>query len=238
MAELSVLLASHPEIDYVVGSVHHVDGVSIDFDRGTWLRAVADVGEGGTTMARSSSGALTLAPGHNAPREPQGMRDLERFLCAYLDAQFEMLRRQQPEVVGHFDLCLLWTPDVSLQDSADVWSKVVRNVEYAVGYGALFEANAAAVRKGWSSSYPGPDVLRLILATGGRICLSDDSHGVAFVGLNYAKMREYLVREGVREVWYLVPAAEGGETVGTRGRVKARRLEGWDKDKFWANADR
>lgn len=233
MTNLTSLLTSHPEIEYVVGSVHHVDGISIDFDRPTWLRAIADCGSHSQTMARSSSGTLSMAAAKNEIREPQGIKDLEPFLEAYLDAQFEMLQQQEPEVVGHFDLCLLWTPEISLKESERVWRKVERNVDFAVAYGALFEANAAAIRKGWKSSYPSPDVLRLILQRGGRICLSDDSHGVSYVGLNYGKMREYLVNEGVKEIWYLVPGSEEGERVGNRGRVKARKLEGWAENDFW-----
>jgi histidinol-phosphatase (PHP family) len=77
---------------------------------------------------------------------------------------------------------------------------------------------------------------QLILSLGGRLCLSDDSHGTAFVGLNYAKMRDYLVGAGVKEVYYLVPAAEkqGGDlVVGHRGRVVARRSDDWATDPFW-----
>lgn len=234
MSELSALLAAHQEIDYVVGSVHHVSGVSIDFDRPTWLRAVADCAVTTPTMARDSTGALVLAPAQNEIREPESMEDVEAFVCAYLDAQHELITQQQPEVIGHFDLCMLFTPRFSLKASAKVWDKVQRNVAAGVAYGALFEANAAAFRKGWDAAYPAPDVLQLILSKGGRVCLSDDSHGVAAVGLNYGRLRTYLVDQGVEEVWYLVPAAEGGEAVGKRGRVKARPLPDWDKAEFWS----
>jgi histidinol-phosphatase (PHP family) len=69
---------------------------------------------------------------------------------------------------------------------------------------------------------------------------------VSYVGLNYLKMRDYLVGEGVRDVWHLVTASdrrEGDQAVGERGRVVARRLSGWDSDPFWlkleaAQADR
>ncbi|WOO77378.1 putative histidinol-phosphatase [Vanrija pseudolonga] len=238
---LERLLDAHPEIDYVVGSVHHVDGVSIDFDRRTWLRSVRDVGTGSQTMARQSDGSLALL----VPLDDDDARlqldytptadELEPFLIAYLDAQYKLLQRHQPEVVGHFDLCLLWCPSASLES---VWDRVKRNVEYAISYGALFEANAAAIRKGWSTSYPTPNVLRLILDNGGRICLSDDSHGVSYVGLNYGPMRDYLVAQQVETIWYLVPATAAScatdQPVGKRGRVVARPLQGWASDPFWA----
>lgn len=234
MSELSKLLKAHEEIDYVVGSVHHVSGVSIDFDRPNYLRALADCCSPTATMTRNVSGELVMAEAVNEVKEPETMADIEDFVGRYLDAQYEMITTQQPEVIGHFDLCMLFTPQISLKDSETVWEKVERNVDAAVGYGALFEANAAAFRKGWQSSYPAPDVLQLILSRGGRVCLSDDSHGVSYVGLNYGRLREYLVKQGVEEVWYLVPAAEAGEDVGKRGRVKARPLRGWEKAEFWS----
>lgn len=156
-------LLENAVIDYVVGSVHHVRGVSIDFDRPTWLRAVRAAGRqvDETTMSRVD-GALVLTPPDEDPRLAEGYipsgEELQVFLEAYFDAQYEMLQAHQPEVVGHFDLSLLWTPDVSLKG---VWDRVRRNVEFAVGYGALFEANAAALRKGWKTSYPSPDVLKV-----------------------------------------------------------------------------
>jgi len=78
---------------------------------------------------------------------------------------------------------------------------------------------------------------QLILDTGGRICLSDDSHGIAQVGLNYGKMKSYLEGMDVKEIWYLVPAEErqdGDEVVGSRGRVVARQMADWTRHGFWA----
>jgi histidinol-phosphatase (PHP family) len=68
--------------------------------------------------------------------------------------------------------------------------------------------------------------------------LSDDSHGVSQVGLNYLRMRVYLSSMGVEEIWYLVPIERrqnGDQVIGTRGRVVARRLEGdWRTYPFWS----
>lgn len=66
---------------------------------------------------------------------------------------------------------------------------------------------------------------------GGRLALSDDSHGPHAVGLNYARMRECLRAQGVRELWRLARAAEPNAA----GRfVRAVRVEGeWWADPFW-----
>ncbi|WVF70889.1 hypothetical protein IAT40_005684 [Kwoniella sp. CBS 6097] len=248
LSNLSSILSKHHEIDYVVGSVHHVNGISIDFDRPTWLRSVdaCSRGETGRTMDPGPPPTLEKSDPTNPNLStdfvpPEAM--LQPFLEKYFDAQYELIESHQPEVLGHIDLCLLWTPDVSLARMEKVWEKIERNVRAVIAYGGLFEANAAAIRKGWGTSYPSRDILRLIKSLGGRICLSDDSHGVSYVGLNYLKMREYLVSEGIDEIWYLVSSDQRSqsttdhdqrrETVGSRGRVVAKELEGWADHPFW-----
>lgn len=68
------------------------------------------------------------------------------------------MKRLEPEVIGHFDLCRLYYPDTDFLSFPEVWSRIERNVDFAVGYGALFEVNASAFRKGWSTAYPGVEV--------------------------------------------------------------------------------
>lgn len=169
-------------VDYMVGSVHHAHGIPIDFDADTFHKAV-------------SYGAT------------QNVAGLAALLHAYLDAQFEVLDRLRPEVVGHFDLYRLFAPDapwVSGDAGDALRAKLVRNIRFAASYGALFEANSSAFRKGWDGeTYPGRDILRMIRSVHGRIALSDDSHGVQQVALNYHRLRDYLAHEGVDEIWYL-----------------------------------
>jgi len=100
------------------------------------------------------------------PRNPDLVptdQQLVPFLVKYLDAQYEMIEALEPEVVGHFDLCLLFNPGYRLDGLGreEVWSRVKRNVERVVRYGGLFEANGAAIRKGWETSYPSKEVLRV-----------------------------------------------------------------------------
>lgn len=208
---VDVLLRKYGErIEYVVGSVHHVKGVPIDFDRATFDKAVAQFSEGGQNEATGG---------------------MSSFLCAYFDAQYELLQRVHPEIVGHIDLCRLYNPKLRIGDYPSAWEKVTRNVKFAVEYGAMFELNAAALRKGWDGCYPGEDVLQLILGFGGRFALSDDSHGPDAVGQNYALMFEYLRRTGVAEIWYL----ERSDQTNVGGRyVRPARLEGeWWNHPFW-----
>ncbi|CED82750.1 EB [Phaffia rhodozyma] len=235
---LSALLeAQASRIDYVVGSLHHVHQIPIDFDEPTFLHAVRSCVPSGS--------------------DPDTVTEDERIVDlieAYLDGQFELMRTIRPEVIGHFDLIKLWNPSWSLRTlgKGSIWSKVKRNVKEAVDYGALFELNAAAFRKGWNEAYPSWEILELVVSAKGRLCLSDDSHGPQAVGLNYHKLHDYLRAHDISELWYLSlddldssssssVESEDDNTSTTHvrkgkrsGRVRPKKVEGdWWEDRFW-----
>ncbi|KAG6847432.1 hypothetical protein H0H93_008155 [Arthromyces matolae] len=197
-------------IDYLVGSVHHVNTIPIDFDLPTFKKAL---------------NSLNVESGSDDHVQH------EALLSSYFDSQYELLERFRPEIVGHFDLCRLYTPELLLGDFPAVLAKAERNIIYAIEYGALFEVNAAAFRKGWNTAYPGRDVVELIQKHGGRFALSDDSHGPQAVGLNYHRLHQYLDDVGVNEIWYL----QKSETANAAGRrVEPRKLQGnWRQHVFW-----
>ncbi|EGO00982.1 hypothetical protein SERLA73DRAFT_105485 [Serpula lacrymans var. lacrymans S7.3] len=202
-------------VDYVVGSLHHVNSIPIDFDRTTFQNALF------------SFSVENQAQGLHAATD-----QMDSFLSAYFDSQYELFKRCQPEIIGHIDLCRLYDPLIQFKDYPSAWSKLERNVLFAIGYGALFEVNAAALKKGWKTAYPGEDVLELIIQHGGRFALSDDSHGPQSVGLNYNRMATYLRQMGVTEIWYLqqslAPNAAGRH-------VSAVKTGGyWWEHQFWA----
>src|SRR6267378_3191822 len=86
---LSGLLDSHKgRIDYIIGSVHHVNEIPIDFDLDTYHRCLASI----PLATRVADSTYTD-------------ERLSIFLDMYFDAQFELLSKFQPEVIGHIDLC-------------------------------------------------------------------------------------------------------------------------------------
>lgn len=139
---LETLLERHRErIEFLVGSVHHVNEVPIDFDEKT-LSGLLD------TFTTSLS-------------RPDEVTQREKLMSLYFDAQYEVLRRFRPEVIGHFDLCRLYFPAVEFGAYPAAMSKIERNIRLAVDYGALFEINAAGFRKGWRTACPGADVIQV-----------------------------------------------------------------------------
>jgi len=133
----TTLAALKDKVEYLVGSVHHVNGIPIDFDMPTYERALG-------SFSGQNDG------------DPQ-----EQFLLAYFEAQFELMERFKPEIIAHFDLCRLYCPSLRFRDYPAVWERIKRNIRFGVGYGALFEINAAAFRKNWETAYPGKDVLEV-----------------------------------------------------------------------------
>ncbi|KAK0928020.1 hypothetical protein LTR91_006633 [Friedmanniomyces endolithicus] len=166
------------EVDLFVGSVHHVHGFPIDFDTATYHKA----------------------------REVAGGSD-ERMFEDYFDAQLAMLKALRPPVVGHFDLIRLKSddPDRSFKAWPKVWQKLVRNLEFVAEYGGVVELNSSSLRKGMKECYPQVEICKTFHAMGGRFTLSDDSHGIPQVGLNYGKVLQCVERAGITELWHLAP---------------------------------
>lgn len=146
---LEALLSRYPaKVQYLVGSVHHVNEIPIDFDLPTFKKAL-------DSFTPQNQDDLSV--------DEASAQQTEAFLCAYFDAQYAVLARFFPEVVGHVDLCRLYNPALRFADYPQAHEKLKRNIKFAVEYGALFELNAAALRKGWTAAYPGEDVVEVII---------------------------------------------------------------------------
>ncbi|KAI0700216.1 Polymerase/histidinol phosphatase-like protein [Cytidiella melzeri] len=217
LEQLEELLKRHVgRIEYIVGSVHHVNEIPIDFDKATYERAL------------TSFNTDTDDEG-----DEQQTKQISAFLSAYFDAQYELLKRFKPEVVGHIDLCRLYEPSLRFANHPEAHEKLRRNICFAIDYGAAFELNAAAIRKGWADAYPAEDVIAIIMENNGRLVLSDDSHGPHAVGLNYARLAEYMRRVGVEQLWaighYSSPNSSGRLT-------RCIKVDGnWWEHPFWAS---
>lgn len=121
-------LASHPAVDYFIGSVHHVHGIPIDYNAAMFASA-RDASKGGTE---------------------------ESLYEDYYDLKHAMLQRLRPKVVGHFDLVRLLSEDPGrdVRCWKGVWDKVVRNLKVVKEQDGWLEVNSSALRKGLDEPYP------------------------------------------------------------------------------------
>lgn len=182
-------LATNPNVDYFIGSVHHVHEIPIDYDAKMYKRA----------------------------REVAGGTD-ERLFEDYFDLQFEMLNALKPKVVGHFDLIRLLSdePDRDLSKLKGVWERVLRNLKLIVEQSGLMEINTSALRKGLGEPYPRKNICEVYLEMGGKLTMSDDSHGIVQVGTNFERAIGFLEDLGVGEVFTL----EGSEGANAQGEIR------------------
>lgn len=74
---------------------------------------------------------------------------------------------------------------------------------------------------------------QVIKTYNGRFTLSDDSHGPQAVGLNYARMREYLRKVQINEIWVLQSSTNANKG----GRLShAKKVPGdWWEHPFWTS---
>ncbi|KAJ1909006.1 hypothetical protein GGI13_003679 [Coemansia sp. RSA 455] len=191
-------LQSKYSLDYLVGSLHHIDEMPLDFSQEKYEQ---------------------LVDHFNGDRAAMFSR--------YFDQQLELLQVLQPTVIGHFDLVRIFHPQ-TLQDPlalAEVRERASRNIDYAISYGAIFEVNSRAWKKGLKDAYPQRDLLREILDKGGRITISDDSHGAGDVCLYYDRLLGYLQELDVHDLYYLSRVD---------GRVQALKMESATEHEFWS----
>lgn len=204
------------EIDFVVGSIHHVKGYPIDFSRPLFEKCLKSfITRGGEEIKEEDE--LT---------EQEWEVAFGKMLEEYFLAQREMLECLKPAVVAHFNLPFLFSPHRKLSVYLRAYELAKSNIEYATSYGALIELNSAGLRKGLGFAYPGEEVVRLVEELKGRWCLSDDAHSVPQVATNYGRLKEWCRGIGVNTVWRLTQ----GEY-----RVKAVEVEKIWEDDFWVN---
>jgi histidinol-phosphatase (PHP family) len=152
--------------DYIVGSVHHVGGIGIDYSAEHYQQAVQAAGS------------------------------VEQLYCDYFDDQFCMLEALQPAVVGHFDLIRIFDPNYldTLQHAA-VQQRIARNLELIADLGLIMDFNLRGFDKS-IEQYPCLPILQQAFAKGVIIVPGDDSHGVSSVGRNYDRGVTRLVELG------------------------------------------
>ena len=157
--------------DYLVGSVHHVRGICIDYDAACYAQAV------------------------------QACGGIEQLYCEYFDAQYALLSALRPAVVGHFDLVRIFDPNYAEHLALpEVARRMQRNLALMKREGMILDFNLRGFDKS-GEQYPSLPVLRSALAMGVAVAPGDDSHGVASVGKHFERGVEVLRELGAPLHW-------------------------------------
>lgn len=212
-------------LKFMVGSVHHVNDIPIDFDKESWFKALDNCGN-----------------------------NLKALLMKYFETQRKTLELTRPLVVGHFDLIRLFLPldlkiDVktglvsetgtAIRDVGsiitlwpDVRDKVIENLRFISSYSGLIEINSAGLRKNLVDPYPHRDIIELskTYTPEVRFVLSDDAHSVAQVGICYDKLLNYVEHiVKLKTLSYLSEDEEGNIHVND---IEVSLIK---SDEFWDN---
>ena len=156
--------------DYIVGSVHHVNAISIDESAAVYREAVDSCG------------------------------GFEAFGETYYGAVERMIEDLRPEVVAHLDLLKRHAPaDVDLA-APRIRKAALRALDAARARRCILDLNAAAWRKGLAEPYPAPWLVESARARGIPFCFGDDSHGPDQVGFGIERARHYLLAHNVGEI--------------------------------------
>ncbi len=178
-AEVMRDLRTHHRLDFIVGSVHWVDGIIIDYTRALFDEAVAACG------------------------------GLERLALRYYDIVAGMVAALEPEVVGHLDLVRRHGGDDPAIESHAVRDRARAVLALMKEQDAILDINTAALRKGLPTPYPAPWLLEAARDIGVACCFGDDAHRVSEVGAGIAEAREYLLAHGIESVTLLSNETRG-----------------------------
>ncbi len=165
--------------DYVVGSVHWVAGEIIDYTRTHFEQAMAACG------------------------------DLEGLAVRYYETVADMVRRLQPEIVGHLDLIRRYAPDEASVGTPAIRRAALNALDVIAASGAILDVNTAGYRKGLGRPYPAAWLVTEAHARQIPFCFGDDSHRVSEVGAGIDEARQYLLANGVTSITVLTREEDG-----------------------------
>lgn len=177
--EEALRLREKYQLDYQVGSVHHVGEVPLDGDRSDFERIV---------------------------EESDG---LEQAAARYYNAVAEMAERMRPEVIGHLDLIRRHAPPDADLSTPPIQAAAQRALESIESSGSILDLNTAGWRKSLGDPYPQPWLAERANAMGIGFCFGDDSHNVTQVGDGIDRARSYLLELGVTSIRALRRGKDG-----------------------------
>ncbi len=148
--------------DYIVGSVHHLDGIPFDYSPEEYQLAIDAAGS------------------------------LDNIFCRYFDLQFEMINALKPAVVGHLDLIRIYDPEYRERlENPEIRDRILRNLERIKELDLILDCNCRSIEKD-GETFPARSILIQALKMGITVVPGDDSHRVATVGRGIREGMELL----------------------------------------------
>ena len=172
-AELMLGYRKRFGFEYMVGSVHWVAGHIIDYRQEHFDQATAACG------------------------------GLEALGIRYYETLADMVRRLQPEIVGHPDIVSKLAPDEAAVSTPKVREAAFAALDAVRAGNCILDVNTGGYRKGLERPFPAPWLVRAAHDRGIPFCFGDDSHNVSQVGAGIREARGYLLELGVENITVL-----------------------------------
>ncbi len=151
--EHAAALRDRFQLDYIVGSVHHVWDIPIDWSASEYARAAEYAGS------------------------------IEDLYADYFDLQYDMLLTLRPSVAGHMDLIRIYDPDYTKRlRLPKIRRRILRNLQTMQRQQTILEVNVRALAKGAIEPYVSREILEMARDLAVSVAPGDDSHGVDTVG--------------------------------------------------------
>jgi len=178
-AEIMGALRDAHDFEWIVGSVHYVNEIIIDFSPAMYAEA-----------AQAAGGVEALA-------------------VAYYEQVAQMASALQPNVIGHLDLVAKHAPAEAAVSTPAVREAAACALDAIAAQDSIVEVNTAGYRKGLGRPYPAPWLVEAAAVRAIPLALSDDSHRVADVGAHYEEAAAYLRGLGIAHVIQMVREVDG-----------------------------
>jgi len=149
-------------LDYLIGSLHWVDGVAVDHTPEILADGIRD---------RFGGSARAL-------------------ITAYHERLREMVSRFDFDILGHADLYRKYNLKHPYFDESEPWyrEELVKSADTIAASGKLVEVNTGAIGRGWrDDAYPSDEFRALLRARGVKFVLNSDSHSVETLDAGFDK---------------------------------------------------
>lgn len=167
-------LRSRHRFDYIVGSVHWVNGIITDHSKRKYDEAAAACG------------------------------GQEALAVRYYEQVAEMVNALKPEVMGHLDVLRKYASPREAVETPRARDAARAALEAMRDQGCILDINTGGLRKGLRPPYPAPWLLQMAVRDFGiGVCFGDDSHSPADVGGGVIESRQYLLDNGVQHITHL-----------------------------------
>ena len=178
------------ELDFIIGSVHFVEG------RSGQLRGI----DGPLDLFEEG-----LVDGFDG--------DIQELVTGYYRNVRAMLEEYQFDILGHIDVIQKNNEGNRFFDSSESWYRrlVLDSVEAARRNGCIVEVNTGGLARGGTALYPEAWIVDELKARNVRMMVNTDAHAPDHLGVGYDDAFSLLLGAGYQEHWLLLE--EGWKSV-------------------------